>query len=157
MGPLERGGGEVSALHEPDAGHHEPPGGGRGPPARGSAYADVRVVDARTRNLSTKNGKVGSVSESESLGLGVRVLAEGAWGFASTDQLTREQIDSTAARAVAIARASARVKKKDIALAPEQKITAVWQTPIEKDPFGVSLEEMLKLLFRAKPRRGLLD
>jgi len=117
--------------------------------ARGAAYADVRVVDARTRNLSTKNGKVGSVSESESLGLGVRVLAEGAWGFASTDQLTREQIDSTAARAVAIARASARVKKKDILLAPEQKITAVWATPIEKDPFGVSLEEMLKLLFRA--------
>ena len=117
--------------------------------ARGASYADVRVVDARYRNLSTKNGKVGSVSESESLGLGVRVLAEGAWGFASTDQLTREQIDSTAARAVSIARASARVKKKDIALAPEQKITAVWATPIEKDPFAVSLDDMLKLLFRA--------
>jgi len=117
--------------------------------ARGAAYADVRVLDARYRNLSTKNGKVGSVSESESLGLGVRVLAEGAWGFAATDQLTREQIDSTAARAVSIARASARVKKKDIALAPEQKITAVWATPIEKDPFGVSLDDMLKLLFRA--------
>src|SRR3990170_1639687 len=205
MGPLERGGGEVPALHEPDAGHHEPLGGRRGPPARrpppggpvvhaaelphrrplelfpqdarrvqlrplhqvvvpaggggrmkdwakwaldtaaarGAAYADVRVVDARYRNLSTKNGKVGSMSESESLGLGVRVLAEGAWGFASTDQLAREQIDSTAARA------SARVKKKDILLAPEQKITAVWATPIEKDPFAVSLEEMLKLLFRA--------
>ncbi len=117
--------------------------------ARGAAYADVRVLDARYRNLSTKNGKVGSVSESESLGLGVRVLAEGAWGFASTDQLTREQIDATAARAVSIARASARVKKKDIALTPEQKITAVWATPIEKDPFAVSLDDMLKLLFRA--------
>jgi len=117
--------------------------------ARGAAYADVRVVDARYRNLSTKNGKVGSVSESESLGLGVRVIADGAWGFASTDQLTRAKIEETAARAVAIARASAQVKKKDLVLVPEQKIAAVWRTPIEKDPFSVSLDEMMKLLFRA--------
>ncbi|MBI4467028.1 MAG: TldD/PmbA family protein [Acidobacteria bacterium] len=117
--------------------------------ARGAGYADVRVLDACTRTLSTKNGKVGTVSESESLGLGVRVIAEGAWGFAATDQLTREAIDSTAARAVSIARASARVKKKDVVLAPEQKIAAVWRTPIEKDPFAVSLDAMMKLLFRA--------
>ncbi|MFQ5662248.1 MAG: TldD/PmbA family protein [Terriglobia bacterium] len=117
--------------------------------ARGATYADVRVLDTRQRTLSTKNGKVGTLAESESLGLGVRVIAEGAWGFAATDRLTREPIDATAARAVALARASARVKKKDVALAPEEKITAFWQTPIEKDPFAVPLEEMMKLLFRA--------
>jgi len=117
--------------------------------ARGATYADVRVLDARYRNLSTKNGQVGTLSESESLGLGVRVIAGGAWGFAATDQLTRENIDETAARAVAIARASARVKQKDLALAPEQKIQAVWQTPIEKDPFQVSVDEQIKLLLAA--------
>jgi TldD protein len=116
---------------------------------RGVTYADVRVLDARYRNLSTKNGQVGTLSESESLGLGVRVIADGAWGFAATDQLTREKIDETAARAVAIARASARVKQKDLALAPEQKIQAVWQTPIEKDPFQVSIDEQMKLLLAA--------
>ena len=105
--------------------------------ARGATYADVRVLDARYRNLSTKNGTVGNVEESESLGLGIRVIAEGAWGFASTDQLTRENIEQTAARAVAIARASARVKKADVVLAPEEKIEAVWRTPLEKDPFAV--------------------
>ena len=56
---------------------------------RGATYADVRVLDARHRNLSTKNGQVGTFSESESLGLGVRALADGAWGFAATDRLTR--------------------------------------------------------------------
>ena len=117
--------------------------------ARGASYADVRVLDARHRTLSTKNGKVGTLSESESLGLGVRVIAEGAWGFAATDQLTREKIDQAAARAVAIARASARVKKKDAVLAPEPTITAVWRTPIDKDPFAVPIDEMMKLLFRA--------
>ena len=116
---------------------------------RGATYADVRVLDARYRNLSTKNGQVGTLSESESLGLGVRVIAEGAWGFAATDQLTRERVQETAARAVAIARASARVKQKDLVLAPEQKIQAAWQTPIEKDPFQVSVDEQIKLLLAA--------
>jgi TldD protein len=117
--------------------------------SRGATYADVRVLDARHRNLSTKNGQVGTLSEGESLGLGVRVIADGAWGFAATDQLTREKIDETAARAVAIAKASARVKQKDLALAPEQKIQAVWQTPIDKDPFQVSVDEQIKLLLAA--------
>ena len=50
-------------------------------------FADARVMDIRQRDLSTKNGQVGSLSESESLGLGIRVMANGSWGFASTDQL----------------------------------------------------------------------
>jgi TldD protein len=58
-------------------------------------------------------------------------------------------VEETAALAVAIARASARVKKKDVLLVPEETIAAHWQTPIEKDPFQVSLEDMLGLLFRA--------
>ena len=117
--------------------------------ARGAIYADVRVIGIQHRALSTKNGKVGTLSESESLGLGIRVIVEGAWGFASTDQLAKERVEETAALAVAIARASARVKKRDVLLVPEEKIAARWQTPIEKDPFQVSLEDMLSLLFRA--------
>jgi TldD protein len=107
------------------------------------------VIGIQHRALSTKNGKVGTLSESESLGLGIRVVADGAWGFAATDQLAKERVEETAALAVAIARASARVKKKDVLLVPEETIAAHWQTPIEKDPFQVSLEDMLGLLFRA--------
>jgi TldD protein len=116
---------------------------------RGASYADVRVLDARYRNLSTKNGQVGTLDESESLGLGIRVIANGAWGFAATDRLTRDGVEAAAARAVDIARASAQVKKKDVVLAPEEKVEAVWRTPFEKNPFEVSIEEMLSLLFEA--------
>ena len=49
--------------------------------ARGASFADARVVDTRLRDLSTKNGEVGTLAESESLGLGIRALAGGCWGF----------------------------------------------------------------------------
>src|SRR4029077_7965182 len=56
---------------------------------RGATYADARVMDIRQRDISTKNGEVGTLLESETLGIGIRVVASGAWGFASTDRLTR--------------------------------------------------------------------
>jgi len=55
---------------------------------RGASYADVRVMHLRQRDLTTKNGRVGTLAQSESIGIGIRVLANGAWGFASTDRLT---------------------------------------------------------------------
>ena len=64
---------------------------------RGS-YADVRVNDIRQRYLSTKNDQPAQVRESESMGLGVRVIADGAWGFAATDELTRKGVDRAAAQ-----------------------------------------------------------
>src|SRR5215472_11788634 len=76
---------------------------------RGASYADARIVDERQRALSTKNGKVGHVSDAESMGIGVRVIANGAWGFAATDSLKREAVEAAAAQAVAIAKASATV------------------------------------------------
>ena len=52
---------------------------------RGATYADVRVMHMRQRDLTTKNGEVGTLSQSESIGLRIRVLVRGGWGFASTD------------------------------------------------------------------------
>src|SRR6202162_4637386 len=86
---------------------------------RGATYADVRVMDIRHRDLSTKNGQVGNLSEAQSLGLGVRALASGSWGFAATDRLTREGISRCAAEAVAIAKASALAKLHDVVMVPE--------------------------------------
>ncbi len=51
----------------------------------GASYSDDRLADDRHRGLSTKNGKVGSASVAESQGIGVRVIADGAWGFAASD------------------------------------------------------------------------
>ena len=66
---------------------------------RGATYAAVRVMHQRQRDLTTKNGEVGTLGQSESIGMGIRVVADGAWGFASTDQLTREGVAACAARA----------------------------------------------------------
>jgi TldD protein len=116
---------------------------------RGATFADARVMDIRLRDLSTKNGQVGTLSESESLGLGVRVMAEGCWGFASTDRLTREGVQLCAARAVAIARASALAKRHDVVLVPEEAYVDTWQNPFIKDPFAIPLERQLDLLLAA--------
>jgi TldD protein len=115
---------------------------------RGASYADARIADDRGRALATKNGKIGSASDSESLGIGVRVIADGAWGFAASDNLNRPAVEATAARAVEIARASARVKQHDVQLAPEKPVTAEWATPIQIDPFTISIEQNLELLLK---------
>ena len=91
---------------------------------RGATYADVRVVDERSRALATKNGKIANASDSQSQGFSVRVLMNGAWGFASSADLGRSSVEATAARAVEIARASAKVKQSDVKLVPEQAVTA---------------------------------
>jgi len=116
---------------------------------RGASFADVRVMDIRLRDLATKNGEVGTLSESESLGLGVRVLANGCWGFASTDQLTPEGVQACAAHAVAIARASALAKRADAFMVPEKAYVDTWQNPFVKDPFQIPLERQLNLLLAA--------
>jgi len=116
---------------------------------RGATYADTRVMDIRHRDLSTKNGQVATLAESESLGIGVRVIAEGAWGFASTDRLTRKGVEACAAQAVAIAKASALAKRHDVVLAPEQAYVDTWQSPCVKDPFRIPLERQLDLLLAA--------
>jgi TldD protein len=115
---------------------------------RGASYTDVRLADDRSRALSTKNGKVGSASVAESLGFGVRVIADGAWGFAASDDLSRAAVEATAARAVEIARASARVKQQDIRLAPEKAVTAEWTSPCQIDPFTTSVERNIELLLQ---------
>jgi TldD protein len=113
---------------------------------RGATYADVRAVDERGRALATKNGKIGNASDSRSRGFNVRVLVDGAWGFASSADLGRASVEATAAQAVAIARASAKVKQKDVHLVPERAVTADWTTPHKIDPFSISIEQNLALL-----------
>jgi TldD protein len=115
---------------------------------KGASYVDARVVDDRSRSLATKNGKVGHASDAESLGIGIRVIADGAWGFAAADDLSRPAVEVAAAHAFAIAKASAEVKKENVRLAPEKPVTAEWTTPFQIDPFTISIEQNLELLLK---------
>jgi TldD protein len=115
---------------------------------RGATYADVRIVNDRTRALATKNGKIGNASDSQSQGLGVRVIVDGAWGFASSAELERAAVEATAARAVEIAKASAQVKQSDVRLVPEKPVKTEWTTPYKIHPFSISIEQNLALLMK---------
>jgi TldD protein len=116
---------------------------------RGATYADVRVMDIRHREISTKNGAVGTLAESDSLGIGVRVIAGGAWGFASSDRLTREGVQACAAEAVALAKASALAKLRNVHMVPEKSYVDTWQNPFLKDPFRIPVERQIELLLSA--------
>src|SRR5271167_2027081 len=116
---------------------------------RGATYADVRMMHLRQRDLTTKNGQVGTLAQSESIWMGVRAFANGAWGFASTDRLTREGVSASAAQAVSIAKASALAKRGDVVMVAEDAYVDSWQSPFRKDPFELPLENQLSLLLAA--------
>jgi TldD protein len=113
---------------------------------RGVSYADVRAIEIHDREIGTKNGKAGHVSSSESVGLGIRVLAFGCWGFAATDDLTREGIESAATLALEIARAGTAARKGEVVLAPEDKYEATWVAPFRIDPLAVPIDRQLGVL-----------
>ncbi len=115
---------------------------------QGASYADVRIIEYRREDIFLRNGKPGNLNFSESVGAGIRVIANGAWGFASIVDVNTTNLKTCAQRAVAIAKASAQVKKQDVKLAPRQAVEDFWATPFTIDPFKVSLEEKLGLLMR---------
>src|SRR5512146_1711770 len=104
---------------------------------RGVTYADVRVVESRERSVATKNGKIGRLSSSTSRGVGIRVLAGGCWGFAATDDLSREGLNAAAALAIDIAHSGRHARKKDVELMPEPAYEAEWVSPCRIDPFTI--------------------
>jgi TldD protein len=116
---------------------------------QGATYADIRIVRRRTQNITVKNGVVEALSDNESQGFGVRVLVDGAWGFASSSRLDPAEIDRVAAVAVQIARASALFKSHTVRLGPAEAHVGTYRTPVKIDPWSVSLQDKLDVLLRA--------
>jgi TldD protein len=112
----------------------------------GVTYADVRVEEARERHISTKNGKPANVATYDSMGVGIRVIAGGCWGFAATDEISPRGLERAANLAIEIAKSGALAKKRDVVLAPEAAHESIWVSPCEIDPFQVPVEENLELL-----------
>lgn len=112
----------------------------------GVTYADVRVEEARERHITTKSGKPGSIATYDTMGVGIRVIAAGCWGFAATDELSPKGLERAANLAIEIARSGVKAKKRDVVLAPEETYKASWTSPCAIDPFGIPVEEQLQLL-----------
>jgi TldD protein len=113
----------------------------------GAEYADARAVVRRTQLVATKNGRVEQLTDSESEGIGVRVLVHGAWGFACDRRLDTAGATEAARRAAAFASAAGGRGRK--ALAAVQPTSAAYRAPVERDPFAVSLEDKVALCLRA--------
>jgi TldD protein len=116
----------------------------------GAQYADVRVSRNRNQGISTREQRVIGLSDNETMGLGVRVLLNGAWGFAATRDLDRASIDNATRAAIAQARANRSALVRAVELAPTDPVPdGRWRTPAEIDPFDVPIEEKVAILLAA--------
>src|SRR2546430_1125561 len=93
---------------------------------RGATYADIRIITTKKEAISVRNGALSDSNLSDDAGFGIRVIANGAWGFASSPELSKAEIERASALAVEPARASSVAKMQDVALAPEPAYEDHW-------------------------------
>jgi TldD protein len=116
---------------------------------RGASYADMRISRFLNQFVVTREQRVQNVTNTESFGFGVRVLVEGAWGFAASSLLEKEEIARVTERAVSVARANKAIQTRPITLVPVEKYgEAKYNTPVKQDPFAVSLSEKADYLLK---------
>ena len=119
----------------------------------GASYADVRIGRYLNQYVFTREKQVQSIVSTESYGVGIRVLVDGCWGFASTCQVTPDGLAATARLAVEIAKANRVVQKEPVQLAPQQGYGEVsWKTPIQQNAFEVPIKQKVDLLLAANAR-----
>lgn len=123
----------------------------------GATYADVRVVHRENQVIQAKNALIEGISQSVSRGFGVRVLVDGAWGFASSSVITPAEIGETTRQAIRIAQASARVRGRPVELGPPVAHVDTYTTPVEIDPFQVPLEDKTGVLIAATRKMQAVD
>ena len=121
---------------------------------QGASYCDVRLVETNQERFVVRSGAVDTLSNDESLGIGVRVLVNGSWGFASTNVVTPTEVDRITGLAVEIAKASAQSSNGSVSLGPPVTSRGVYTTPIQIDPFTISPEDKLSLLLEADRHMG---
>ena len=116
--------------------------------SRGASYADIRVLRTVTEKIVVKNGRIGEMVSDEDIGFGVRVIVNGAWGFAAGNGMNKSDVEKITSLAVEVAQASAMLKTANVKLAPEPPHRERWHTPILIDPFSIPFETKLDFLMR---------
>jgi len=114
----------------------------------GASYADARAIWQKREFIQTKDEKLAALNLTESVGIGIRILCDGGWGFASTQKLTKNGVDNAVRRAMAVARASASCVSPPITLAFEPAYQSTWISPHLIDPFKISIENKLAVLLQ---------
>ena len=113
----------------------------------GATYADARIGRYLNQFITTREKVVNNVVNTESAGIGIRVIANGTWGFASTSNMSPDSIAKTARQAVAIAKANSKFQIEPVKLAPVKGVGEVsWKTPIKKNAFEIPVKEKADML-----------
>jgi TldD protein len=113
----------------------------------GATYADVRIGRYLNQFINTREAKVQNIVNLESFGVGIRVIVNGTWGFAATNEVNDDGVRKATTRAVAIAKANSKFQKEQVQLAPNPSHGEVsWKTPIQKNAFEVPVADKVALL-----------
>jgi TldD protein len=112
----------------------------------GASYADARWVERQQETVSVKDGQVEGIERGGDRGVGIRVIRDGAWGFAATDRAGESALAALVDEAMRRAGASATTRRSPVRLAPLEPQRGTYRTPIERDPFGVPVAERIDLL-----------
>lgn len=119
----------------------------------GATYTDVRIGRYLNQFVTTREKKVQGITNTESYGVGIRVIANGTWGFGASNQVTTDGIKKATERAIAIAKANSKFQKEPVKLAPTLPYGEVsWKTPIQKNGFEVSIKDKVDLLLNANSK-----
>ncbi len=114
---------------------------------KGATYVDVRIGRYLNQFISTRDKRVENIANTESYGMGIRVIVNGCWGFAATDDLSTDNIAKTAALAVQLAKVNSKLIEEPVKLAPQKGYGEVsWKTPIEINPLDIPIKDKIDLL-----------
>jgi TldD protein len=119
----------------------------------GASYADVRIGRYLNQSIFTREKQVQNIANGESFGAGVRVIANGSWGFAATNDVSDKGLAKAAQLAVAMAKANAKTQKEPVKLAAQRGYGEVsWKTPIKTNAFEVPVAQKVELLLAANAK-----
>jgi len=114
--------------------------------AHGATYADARAVERESETVAVKDGQIEAVERDADRGIGVRVIANGSWGFAASDRASGAGIRGLFEEALRRAEAAASVQRQQVVLASQSPQRGEYRTPVQRDPFSVPVKERVELL-----------
>ena len=113
----------------------------------GATYCDVRIGRYLNQSVITREAVVQNVTNTESVGIGIRVIANGTWGFVATRDMDSASVAAAARQAVAVAKANSKAQTAPVVLASTPGLGEVsWSTPIVKNAMAVPIKDKVELL-----------
>ena len=112
----------------------------------GCEYGDIRICTYRNQSLTARDRSLNNLSDNVSSGFGVRVLLDGAWGFAASHRQSLAEVNRIVNLAVEIAKGSRLTQQEPVKLVPVAAYQDKYSTPIAIDPFTIPIAEKAELL-----------